>query len=138
MRVVDILRLTAKETLRVEIVSTSSLRVLPLDEATKASIAEITRCKPGSTLVGIGPWTKLVGCGEGSTWNNWCVLTSPLPTEGDVPLLGPLDGQPSNGEHVRQRLGGESILVPLTDAQAEILKETFKGPILEKGEKHEH
>lgn len=137
MRVADMLCLATEESYNIEIVPTSILRKLPLDEATRAQIAAIITQKCGSTLVGIGPWAEFVSQGEDSIWNNWCCLSRSLPVDGDEPLLGLLDRQPSHVQRVQQNLLGEVVLVPLTNAQAELLRHALRGPNSEVERKNE-
>lgn len=132
MRVADIVRLTTEEPCSFEIIPTAGLSTLPLDQVTKARIAELVASKPGSTLVGIGPWMKLVSCGESLIWNNWCCLSRGLVVEADVSLVGLLDGQ-----HLRQEPRDEVVLVPLTNSQTASLKQALGPPVLDVKEKRE-
>lgn len=137
MRVADMLCLATEESYNIEIVPTSILRKLPLDEAIRAQIAAIITQKCGSTLVGIGPWAEFVSQGEDSIWNNWCYLSRSLPVDRDEPLLGLLDRQPSEAQRIQQDLLGEVVLVPLTNAQAELLRHALRGPNSEVERKNE-
>lgn len=119
MRIADILCLRTRESHCVEIIGTSRLRKLPLDVTTRASIEKIAKRRHGSTMVGVGPWVK-VSHGERLAWNNWCCISV-------YPLMY-LDnnGMLSDGMRKPQLSHDDITLVPLTDAQARLLRRALE------------
>lgn len=104
LRVVEILRAIEDEAYSAEIIPHSLVSKLEPDDSTMARITEISTFRHDLIMTGVGKWDRVDECRNRLEMNEWCYLRRSW-TRVDV---------------------GDSILVPLTNSRAKLLRERLR------------